>query len=219
MSRAYNSRIILTSLLLVLSFCLHNPIAANASVIDQTVDGMSGFQIEGDTKVWLDITNPNIFGQTWGVMDTWATANGWRFATHAEFVELLLAVIPTGLYHSDVYDDLETGHFNQNEVDIMGADVGPGGPPEEIQFFSGFIDHSFDARHIGVFEEADPSGLYHSYWGVAEWASEADIIYYGRESALLIKDLEGEPVPEPATMLLLGSIILGLVVFRKKLMG
>ncbi|MCP4672123.1 MAG: PEP-CTERM sorting domain-containing protein [Desulfobacula sp.] len=221
MLKVHNFKIVLILFFVVLSVCLHKPIVANASVIDQTVDGMSGFQIDGDTKVWLDITNPNIFGQTWGVMDAWATANGWRFATHAEFVELLLAIIPTGLYDSDNVSD--PGHFNQNEVDIMGAGVADisGGPAGEIEYFTAYIDSDFDERHIGLFEQVDPSGLYHSFWGVDAHATEAhaNANSWGYESALLIKEGigNGGQIPEPTTMLMFGFGLLGLAgVSRRK---
>ncbi len=218
MPKANYLKIFFYTLFLVYTFCLISLMSVSASVMDETVDGMSGFSIIGDDKVWLDIQNVNIFGKTYPEMTTWAAANDWRLATHDEFIELLGALVPTFLYDSPTYDDTVTGHFNTNEAIIMGADGIPGSLPGEIHYFTAFIDENFDERHIGVFEQADPSGNFHSFWGVDNHAALGDIIYHGYESALLIKDVSvQDPIPEPTTLLLFGFGLLGLVgVSRKK---
>jgi len=216
MSKGNNSKIFLATILLVFAFCLHNPIGASATVVDVLIDGMSGFSIVGDDKVWLDIQNENIFGKEYPEMASWASANDWRFATHAEFMELLGALVPTYLYSSATYAGDE-GHFSENEAIIMGANDIPGGPEGEIQYFTAFIGEAYNERHIGVFEEDDGMGnFFHSYWGVDDHPDLGSIIYYGYESALLIKVTNGQPVPEPSTMLLIGAGLIGLAGFRRK---
>jgi len=48
---------------IVLLFFFTIPLTAHAGVIDVTVNGMDGFQIEGDSKIWLDLDNLNILGK------------------------------------------------------------------------------------------------------------------------------------------------------------
>lgn len=200
---------------LLFTFCLISSTTVSASVINEMVDGMSGFSIVGDPdgKIWLDPTNTNIFGKTYSEMVTWASTNGWRFATGDEFNDLANALMPAGRpYSSPTYSDSELNHFNLNEANIMGA-IGWSTPSPSVPYqqLIGFTGEAFTySRGLTILYEDDGLGnFYHSYDTAMGWGDPDSIVYYGDESAWLIKESQ-VVIPEPTTMLLFGFGLLGL---------
>ena len=72
-------------------------------------------------------------------------------------------------------------------------------PDGELQYFTAFIDEDYNQRDVVTWyqEIAGTPNSYHSTWGVTVDATLEDIIYYGYESALLIKEDGTVPPPIP----------------------
>jgi len=90
-------------------------------VINTTINGLDGFQIEGDFRSWLDLDNPNILGKSYNEIKAWAEENGFRFATEEDMADLRIAILPIGDVQNDTIDESQYTIEEQGFIGLTAA--------------------------------------------------------------------------------------------------
>jgi hypothetical protein len=153
------------------------------------------------------------------LLSTGQEYEGWRYASGEETANLLIS-------NFGFQPGYNLGHRTQEDVDrisalteMFGDIVGLGGLGVEGSGILGVVGEFSappQANYLSVMGSYwFGTDNYYSIMSVGNWtiSSSAHMSYY---SHFLVKDGENVPVPEPSTMLLLASGLLGLAGFRKR---
>jgi hypothetical protein len=177
---------------LVSLFLLFGSFNSMATIINgPNIGGFGTFQDENTGRIWLDMDN--FFNKSTTDMVAAATAPGFTFATYADVSQLLSSLPLTGgewTSYKAIMGDAPNREIIWGSYFLTASTVGWAwaGPSDTSWLFSGGMDWDF-IPNLGT-----------PYVDMNIWAYTES----------------GAAVPEPATMLLLGSGLIGLIGLRKK---
>lgn len=216
----------LLALLLFLTIAFIFSLQAQATLIVRGVDDM-GNQLIYDTDfdiTWYDFTNA---ADTWHNQEAWASSlvvnfggnalGGWRLPTayNRDGTGPCVGYFCTDCEYGHLYyDELGNpigGPLNTSFIDGVTSSVESFANLLAEEYWTGTVTTAPDHMYIFAFGDAPPPNAPTPSGFQGDFYFELNNYY-----AIAVRDGDVSAVPEPGTIMLVGSLLLGFCIFRKK---